>query len=170
MAEELLNNILIIDAVALIDFRDSDPTILALISSKLGQLVVASPVLDEVNNFDESDCLKYGIKVIEPSFEQLEKAVAKRNENKSLSLMDLICLVLAKENDWVCITNDKRLRRECQNEGVEIYWDLEMLIKLVEKKELLKKEAKEIAYNMHKNNFQLTKVILERFNKKIDAS
>lgn len=110
MAEGSKNETLIIDAVALIDFRDTDPTVLKLISSKLVQLVIATPVLEEVNKFDESDCIKYGINVIEPSFEQLEKAATKRIKNKTLSLMDWICLVLAKENDWTCITNDKRLR------------------------------------------------------------
>lgn len=40
---------------------------------------------------------------------------------------------------------------------------------LVEKTELSKKEAKEIARNIHKNNFYLTKSILDKFNEKIDA-
>lgn len=167
--KEPTKGFLIIDAVALIDFRDSDPTILKLISSNLGQLHVATLVLDEVKSFDESDCAKYGVIVIEPSFEQLESAISKQSQLKTLSLPDLICLILAKENGWTCITNDKRLRRECQNEGIKILWGLEALVILAENKVLSVKEAKEIARNICKINIYLTESILNRFYERIDA-
>lgn len=106
---------LLVDANVLIDYVASDPSILTLASHHLGQVYVLSTVLDEVDGFDEAECERLGLKVLEPELAQLTTAAAKRG---SLSTEDHLCLVVALANGWTCVTNDSALRRLCSDEGV----------------------------------------------------
>ena len=47
-----------------------------------------------------------------------------------LSFQDQLCLLIAKENSWVCATNDKQLRGQCEKDGVEVIWGLEIMVLL----------------------------------------
>lgn len=155
---------LIIDAVALIDFCKSDPTVLKLISTHLGQLYLATPVLEEVRQINEEACAALGIILVEPRFEQVVEAASMRG---TLSFEDRVCLLLAKENGWTCLTNDKPLRKQCQAEGVKVLWGLETLVYLVKSSALAPLAAKEIAVKIHQTNRFLTGDILKQFLAKI---
>lgn len=62
---------LILDANILIDYLKCDHTIIKLICTYVGQIFLATPVLDEVKEIGESDCIDLGITLVEPDFEQV---------------------------------------------------------------------------------------------------
>jgi len=115
---------LILDANILIDFCKCDTTINKLICTYVGQIYLATPVLNEINQIDEGDCLELGIILAEP---ELEQAVLAAEKKGPLSFQDNLCLILAKENKWACVTNDKPLRKRCKAEGIPIIWGVELI-------------------------------------------
>ena len=70
----------------------------------------------------------------------------------SLSFQDNMCLILAKEHGWTCVTNDKPLRRECELEGIPLIWGIELICILVESGGLPVKHAGDIILEIQKNN------------------
>ena len=57
--------VLLADADVLIDYRDSEISILRLAGRYLGRLIVIRSVLDEVRGITASDCQRLGIEVME---------------------------------------------------------------------------------------------------------
>ncbi len=140
---------LILDANTLIDFCKCDRTIIKLICTHVGQIYLATPVLSEIKEIDESVCIELGIKLVEPELEQVMLAVEKK---RSLSFQDNMCLILAREYGWTCVTNDKPLRRQCGLEGVPLIWGIQLICILVESGGLPVKHAREIILEIQKNN------------------
>jgi rRNA-processing protein FCF1 len=140
---------LILDANILIDFFKCDRTIIRLICSYVGQIYLATPVLNEVKEISESDCIELGITLVEPDLEQVMLATEKRGP---LSFQDHLCLTLAKEHNWTCVTNDKPLRRECEFEGVPLIWGIELICILVESGGLPSLHAKDVILRIQQNN------------------
>jgi len=101
---------IVIEATTLIDFLSSEKSILPLISRHLGKLHVTRPVLEEVADLHESQCEPLGITIVDLTLAQYQGA---NSLVGGLSFDDCTCFVLARHNGWLCITNDKRLRREC---------------------------------------------------------
>ncbi len=140
---------LILDANTLIDFCKCDRTIIKLICTYVGQIYLATPVLSEIKEIDESDCIELGIKLVEPELEQVMLAAEKKGP---LSFQDNMCLILAKEHSWTCVTNDKPLRRECKLEGIPLLWGIQLICILVESGGLPVKHARDIILEIQKNN------------------
>jgi len=137
------------DANILIDFCKCDKTIVKLMCQYIGQIYLAMPVLDEMNEIDEDDCLELGIILVEPD---LELAMLAAEEKGPLSFQDNLCFLMAKQNGWTCVTNDKPLRRKCENERVSLFWGIELICILVESGGLPFKEASEIILEIKKLN------------------
>ncbi len=140
---------LILDANILVDYVPCDNTVIKLISTHVGHIHVATPVLHEVKQITEHDCLNLGITLVEPQVEQLISAAHGRGP---LSLQDHLCVLLAKERGWTCVTNDRPLRRECAVQGVPLIWGIELICKLVETGGLSQESAKDIILCIHQNN------------------
>lgn len=140
---------LILDANILIDFLKSDQTIIKLICKYVGQIFLATPVLSEINEIDESDCSELGINLVDPDLEHLVLASEAKGP---LSFQDKICLFLAKERGWVCVTNDIPLRQRCEAEGVSLIWGIELICILVESGGLPAKDAKVIILDIKRQN------------------
>lgn len=155
---------IVIDAMAVIDFVDVDPSILPLISRHVGELNVTRPVLEEIARIDESQCCTLGISVVDLTAEQYREASSLVN---GLSFEDCTCFVLARDNRWICLTNDRRLRRECCSYAVGCLWSLEPLVKLVEKSVLRSIEAYRVGEAIHKLNPFITHEILQQFSRLI---
>lgn len=156
---------LVVDANVLIDYANADATVLSLISKVIGPLNVPDAVLDKVGQLDRHDCDELGIKVVEPSLEQLIEAGERRGR---LAYDDRICLILARDNVWICITNDKALRSKCAEIGVEVLWGLQPMITLVAEDELGSEDAELIALSIHEANPAfVTEEIVERFKNKL---
>ncbi|EIJ80122.1 hypothetical protein PB1_07172 [Bacillus methanolicus PB1] len=152
---------LILDANILIDFFKCDPMIIKLICTYVGQIYLASPVLNEVKEISDSDCLELGITLVEPELEQIMLAATEKR--CPLSFQDRLCLILAKDNGWTCVTNDKPLRRECVSDGVPLIWGIELLCMLVESGGLPFLHTKEIILRIKQNNPKyITEDIVQR--------
>ena len=141
---------LIVDANILIDYFKCDKTIIKLIFAYVGPIHLATPVLSEVNEISENDCLELGITLVEPELDQV--MLATTESRGPLSFQDHLCLILARDHGWTCVTNDKPLRRECEGEGVPLIWGVELICNLVEAGGLPASHAKDIILCIHRNN------------------
>lgn len=74
MSMEHSSQSIVIDATALIDFLDSDRSIVPLISKHLGKLHVIKPVFEEVNGLHESQCEPLGITIVDLTLDQYKEA------------------------------------------------------------------------------------------------
>lgn len=151
---------LILDANIIIDYVQSDRTLLKLISDHIGTIYLAMPVLEEINELDENECERLGIQIVEPEIEAVLEASATRGP---LSFQDHLSLILAKEYHWTCVTNDKPLRVACKQEHVPMLWGIELICMLVETEGLDADSASEIILDIHWNNPKyITKSIVQR--------
>ena len=146
---QALPRLLILDACVLIDFCEVDVSLLAVIARALGTIHVASPVLAEVSQLDESTAASNGLRVVEPPLSVFAEAARKRGR---LSVQDHLCLLLAKAEGWTCVSNDRALRAACAVEGVEVLWGLEMMGLAVERGHLLGPDAERAAWAMRDVN------------------
>ncbi|MFO7566746.1 MAG: hypothetical protein R6X02_29155 [Enhygromyxa sp.] len=117
-------------------------------------------MLAEVDNLDEARAIDLGVVVVEPSLELQARASARRGR---LSFEDHICLLLAVERGWTCVTNDRALRSICQDEGVAVYWGLEVTARLVAAGGLPVDTAIELAERIAAVNPSITPEIVARF-------
>ena len=161
--------LLLMDANVLIDFCDADPSVISLISEHVGQVHVPRPILhDEVEQLGDLDWTDLAIAAVDPPLETAMQASARR---RGLSFHDHVCLLLARDNAWTCVTNDTRLRRECLAEGVEVLWGLEVVALLVEEGALPPAEAADLGRQIRAANLKfITVAILDRFLKRIGTS
>lgn len=156
---------LIMDANILIDFCKCDKTIIKLICHYIGQIYLATPVLDEINEIDEGDCLEMGIILVEP---ELEVAMLAAGAKGPLSFQDNLCFLMAKQNGWTCVTNDKPLRRKCEKEKVPLFWGIELICILVESGGLPLNQASELIVDIKKLNPKyITDYIVENAFKRL---
>jgi hypothetical protein len=136
-----------------------------LICTYVGRIYLATPVLNKINQIDERDCLELGIILVEPELEQVMLAAEKKG---ALSFQDNLCLILAKEHGWTCVTNDKPLRQKCESEGVPLIWGIELICILVESGGLPVEHARDIILEIQKINPKyITGIIVEKAFKRL---
>lgn len=159
------SRILIVDANVLIDYASTDDSVLALASVHLGEIVVPSPVLGEVEAMDEADCDRLGLRIVDPTLEQLLEAASQRGR---LSFEDHVCLIIARDNSWTCVTSDARLRAACVEVGIEVMWSLDLLVDLVRAEALPADDAIAIASELHRLSPRfITDEILAQFEREL---
>jgi hypothetical protein len=77
-------------------------------------------------------------------------------------------LLLARANQWTCITNEKPLHRACKQEKVTSIWGLRLMIELVHADQLSSDSAIEVAQAIHRINPRyITLEILNRFEEEL---
>ena len=124
-----MRDLFVIDASVLIELNATAPSVLAMISTHVGTLHLASTMLkEELPELAADDCVALAIRIIEPSLEILAAASARI---AGLSFHDRVCMLLARANQWTCLTNDTRLRRECKARSIAYQWGLEPVVELV---------------------------------------
>lgn len=160
--------VLLSDADVLIDYRDSDLSILALVVQHLAPVHVVRDVVAEVDDLSLARCRELGLTVIEVEPEVLlQLATLPRR----LSRYDRLSLHVCRENDWICVTNDRLLRRTCGEHSVRTKWGLELMLDLVSVGGLSASRALETARRIHTNNpHHISKKILEQFSSRLDTS
>ena len=153
---------MLMDACVLIDFIKADRSILELIVKYVGPLHVISPVVDEVNEIDdEGELVELGLSIVEP---EIEDAYAAASQIGPTSFQDRLCLLTAKRYGFTCVTNDKNLRKLCEEENVPLSWGLQLLADLHQVGGILPDDALDIAQRIHKANPRhITLQILRRF-------
>ena len=160
----MLSGFLLVDANVLIDYQMSDISILSLVSQHIGPVHIVSSVLAEVEGLDESACERLGLRVIEPSLEQAKEAHQLKGR---LSFQDSLCLVVCRDHTWICVTNDKALRRSCVEASVSLLWGLELMLELLKSGHLSVAVALDVAEQIHKANpVFLNQKVLEAFKDK----
>lgn len=140
---------LIVDANIVIDYLDCDETLFILVKKHIGQVYLASPLLGEVKTLDLTSCHRLGIKIIDPTIEQLSWAA---EQEFSISFQDKICLALARDHNWALVTNDKALRKRCESENITLIWGAELICLLCEAGGLHHDNARDIILVLHDNN------------------
>jgi hypothetical protein len=96
--------------LVLIDYQKSDFSVLGLVNKHVGEVHVLTTILEKVEGLDVVDCERLGLKAVEPELNQLTLAATKRGQ---LSFRDHLCLLVASDSGFVCVTNDKPLRKAC---------------------------------------------------------
>ena len=151
----------IADANVLIDYAQTSPEILTLVAKHLGVVHVAAAVLDEVGQIDAAQCRKMGLRVVDGTLAQLMEA---SRRGGALSFEDKLCLVLARENGWTCLSNDVLLRNACVAQGVSVLWGLEIMLQLIEAGHLDVDQAIAVADAIHAvNPLYITQEIVRAF-------
>jgi rRNA-processing protein FCF1 len=141
---------MIMDACVLIDYMNGEPDLFKLISSHIGPIYVATPILEEVDSINSIDELEdLGLIPIEPEIEDVFTADVMDGQT---SFQDNICFLTARRQGFTCVSNDKNLRRQCTNASIPILWGLELILDLTKAGGLLKKEASKIARDIQKSN------------------
>ncbi len=102
---------------------------------------------------------------MEESLDQLLEAGKRRGR---LSFHDRLCLILARDAGWACVTNDRALRRACEELSVPVLWGLELMIRLAAGHHLAIDTAVTIANAIRQSNPRhITEDLLERFSRRL---
>lgn len=84
-----------------------------------------------------------------------------------LSFEDKLCLILARDNGWACLSNDGPLRDACKAQGVSVVWGLEIMLQLVDAGHVSAALVIEVAESIHSiNPLYITQKILTLFRRK----
>ena len=151
---------LVVDACVLIDFAKADPAIITLVSRHVGEVHVATPVFEEVEDLDPAMAASLGIKLYEPSLDMAAEAAGTKGR---LSFQDRLCLAVAKAEGWTCVSNDKQLRFQCKVEKVPVLWEFEVLALLVDARALTPTAARDLAKKIAETNKRIGGAVLARF-------
>lgn len=156
----------LLDADVLIDYCEADRAIFQLIRTHVGPVCVLTVVLvGEVRQLDGYDVGALGITLVEPEMDQINRAV--NWQAPALSFGDRLGLLVARDSGYICVTNDRKLRRECTREGVPVRWGLEMLVDLVSSGAVSAHQAAQWARTIHRTNPYITATVLANFLQKI---
>lgn len=149
------------DADVLIDYRDSDLTMLKLVAQHVGRVAVIPPVLDEVRGLTAGRCARLGIEVVEVEMEQMLQAA---EVGSSVSFNDRLCMVVCRGEGWTCVTNDGALRRLCKRHGVKSRYGLGLMVDLAAVDVLTRGRAVAVARKIQASNpLHINERVMKRF-------
>lgn len=155
---------LICDADVLIDYVSSNKQILEKVSLSISSICVPSPILGEVRQLSKKEAKELKIKIFEP---ELSDIITASERGGRLSFEDKLCLISAGKNNWTCVTNDKNLRKACEERKIDILWGLDLMLLLNEAGMLSEEEAQNTAEKIKENNAYIKKDIVDSFLKKL---
>lgn len=155
---------LLLDANVLIDFVDAGDEILGVIGTCVGSIQVARPVLAEVAQLTVERAAQLNIVVHDLEAEFMSACL--KHKLPGLSFQDQVCLELARQHTWTCVTNDKRLRQACETRDVAVLWGLELLLRGVDAGGMSREDAIRIAESIAAANPYL-KSVLPEFRSKL---
>lgn len=159
------SRILILDANVLIDYQQSDISVLTSVHKHIARICIPTLIIEEVDGLSMTECERLGLQVIEPELSQLTRAAATRGR---LSFQDHLCLIVASDMGITCVTNDKALRSACETDGVRVLWGLQLMTSLVQVDAMSADEATRIARKIHSNNpLHIPRDLVERFAEKL---
>ena len=158
--------VLLADADVLIDYRDSELAVLGLVGRHVGRVAVLSSVLEEVRDLTAAECKRLGIGIIEVETDRL---LAATEIESRVSFNDRLCLVVCREEDWTCVTNDAALRRLCERHGVKTRRGLGLMVDLVGAGALTRRRTLAIARKMQASNpLHINDQVIARFQDALD--
>ena len=155
---------IISDANVLIDYVKANKKVLHLAAKHLCDIYVPVPVLKEVKGITRSELEKLGINIFEPTVDQVIEAAQKPF---GLSFEDQLCFLIAQKQGWVCATNDRQLRIQCESGSVKVIWGLEIMVLLNQEGYLDRVEAEKTAEKIGEGNRYIGKDLIKRFISKL---
>jgi hypothetical protein len=123
---------------------------------------VPEAILDEVPELSREDCGALGIQVVTATDQQVTEAAA-LGRRGPLSFNDHVFVLMARDERWICVTNDKSLRAACKREKLEVRWSLRIMLDLVAIGALEEDEAERIARVIADENRFITPAVLADF-------
>ena len=157
--------ILLADADVFIDYRDSDLTILKLVSEHIGPVRVLREVLDEAAGITDRQCARLGIEVVQLETELMLKA---STLPLSLSVNDRLCVIACEHHAWTLVSNDRALRKVCKDRGIRLRWGLGLMVDLVHAGVLTEARALKVAVAIQRvNPTHITDDLISRFRTRL---
>lgn len=157
--------ILLADADVLIDYRDSDLTVLKLVSEHIGPVRVLREVLDEAPGIDDSQCAQLGIQIVRLETELMIEA---NDLPRSLSAEDRFCIIACERNRWTLVTNDRAMRTVGKQRGIQLRWGLGLMVDLVHAQVITEPRAIKVATAIRAANpTHITADLFERFRTRL---
>ncbi len=150
----------VFDACVLIDLVGADLNLLSMVATHVGDVVIPTPILGEVDGLDEEGCATLGLTLFEPTFAQITEAA---NGGGRLSFHDWVCLIAARDAGWTCVTNDGALLRVCQQQGVVTVRGLRPILTLVERGHLHHSKAIVVMKAIRTSNCYITAELVSAF-------
>lgn len=158
--------VFIIDANVLIDYAKTDRSVLSLVALHIGPVHVPSCILREVDQLTPQDCHDLGLIIVQETQAQWD---AVSHMGGKLSSEDRLCLLIAATNGWVCVTNDKALRRACALAQVETLGGLGLLVQLAKRGHLTAPACMAIAGAIHRTNpFMISTAVIQQFKAELE--
>lgn len=148
------------DASLLIDLCNVNRDIINLFAQCEGGICVIRNVLEEVLKLSEEEASQRGVRILDPDITIYHEAAGIQD---GLSFADHICLIIARQQGLVLITNDKRLKNECKQQDIPVLWELEAVGLLVRKKLLTKSAAANFAEELQLTNPWIDGTIIKKF-------
>ncbi len=156
--------VLITDSCVLIDYAKSARDAIERLCEVTSVFVPRILLVEEVRDLTLTDAEEIGLTIVDPPLELVQKAA---RLPKPLSFYDWLCVLMASENRWTCVSNDRRLRATCRERGVATQWSLEPLVLLVVEAEMNRDKAIAIARAMAELNPYLGRAVVDRFIKRL---
>ncbi len=160
-----MKRVVICDANILIDYAKANTSIIVLTAEHLYDLCVPSPVWEEVENLSSRDAKEFGLNIVEPSLAQTYEAA--NMHGGGLSDEDHMCFIMARDEKAICATNEKPLRKKCEDSNIEVLWGLEIMAQLYERGKLSSGMAAKTAQKIASDNPTITETIINRFLNRI---
>lgn len=148
----------------LIDLCMEDASVLHLAAGSLGQVVVLSPILAEVDQLDETEVERLNLTLIEPELELVTAASVRRG---GLSFRDRMCLLFSKTVGATLYTNDRALLNTAQSDGVDARWGLEILLELVALSQLSRSDAVALAKSICRRSRFPADTLITEFERRL---
>jgi rRNA-processing protein FCF1 len=130
--------ILLADANIVIDFLKADRLGLEQICTQLDIFVPRIIIQDEIKQLSMEEATSIGLKIADIEFPQLTEA---STGSIRISFYDRVCLILSRDNHWICISNDKKLHAECITRNISVIWGLELILHAVRQRVFSKDRA-----------------------------
>lgn len=154
---------LVFDASVLIDYLMVEEQMLQTISLSLASIHVALPLLvEEIDQLSESKARRLGIKIVEPTVAQMMEA-ERMGAGIGPSYYDLLCLLVARDSCWTCVTAEKALYNKCVSEGVSVWRGFRPLLELVGSGHLLKRSALGFVHEVVRINPRMSPDVAREF-------
>jgi len=74
---------------------------------------------------------------------------------------------MARDNKWICLTNDKPLRKICSDRNVKCIWGLEIMLSLVSDGKLSSEKAYQIAQDIKSKGGYIKSKTVDDFRRKL---
>ena len=161
-----MERLFILDANFLIDILKIESDFLSVLCGAIS-IIVPRPIFEEVDALTQSQAEELGIRIIDIDLEIMIQAIGIA-DNSGLSSQDAVALLIAKANDYACVTNDKLLYNRCRAENIHALWGLELLLELVRNGRISKEYASEIALKLQEINIKMTAQIMCEFEKQLN--